>query len=314
MVFSTDYLVDPARNDNSITPFLREQITMAEFIKKYNVSDKEWFTSYQLIVPYFAQIDCYSHLSIKSSYTFPSKEELIPVLSKTKLVMLDPRTNSLMKSAWVDDSDADLYLMLSFKINGLESTINDGFDVFMKSGESKEDEIITVRFHTNPAYSEHVEYRENNVLIHKSVKQDEWMEIAVPVSKIFINYYNSSPDRIYISLVVNSDKSTLSVVVNKIEIFDNFTGLVLYFEDFEPIGGTLEMKISNGYYKYCIGYIGNGALTYLNLNYVEVEKIPIHRHQNEDKIVYIKILLNKNYYSELHKQHILGKIVTEPGS
>jgi len=261
---STDYLIDPAKNDNYITPLLNEQILMSKALVKYNISDKEWFISHQIITSYFSQIDCYNHLNIKSDYAFPPKEKLLPIFSKIKLVMLDPATKfHMMSKPWVADSNMDLYLNLTFRITGMESSVNDGFDIYMRSEDKK---IIIVRYHTNPDFDEKVEFRKNNIVIHKIVKQNVWNNEKIPISKLFIKYYNCSPTKIYISLIVNADRSTLSVDIDKIEAFDDVTGLVLYSEDFEPIGNTLKMSISKGFFKYRIGNIGNGALTYLYLN------------------------------------------------
>jgi len=309
---STDYLTDPAKNDNAITPFLNEQISMSKALTKYNISDKEWFISHQIITSYFSQIDCYNHLNIKSDYAFPPREKLLPIFSKIKLVMLDPATKFHMKSKpWVADSNMDAYLRINFKIIGRETTINDGFDIFMRDN----DKVIVVRYHTNKNFSKvNITKRSDKwkcVYIHRFVEENKIITEDIPINRLFMEYYNYTPKNVYISLLNNADKSTLIVNVNKIEIFDNIIKQTLYYEDFEPIGGTLRMSISNGLYKYRIGNIGNGALTYLYLNYIEVEKIPIHQHQNTDKIVYAPILLNKKYYPELHKQYILERIVIE---
>lgn len=311
-IVRSDYLKDPLYNDGYTTISLADQINLSKEIKKYDVTDKDWFNSLHLIITYLSQVDSYNHINIKSKHSFPSREEFIKVLDEEQvnLVVLDPTTRLHMSSkSWVNDNNSNISIQMKFRIIGKEKNKEDGLDICLKDNKN----LTVFRVHTEEKYIKYGTENFNNITIfNRFINESEWTELNIYTRDIFNKQYDNISNRFYYTIILNADhNSSLTVDIDYIKVIDIDLGIIIFNEDFdnykpkinisndsnilsENSTTYLRMNAKNKLTKLIVGTIGNGVLSYIYLNYDIVEKIPMKRHQNTDNIVYTEILTRKN--------------------
>lgn len=313
-VLKGDYIKDPIYIDNFISPSLEEQIQLSNVIKSYNVTDKNWFVSYAMTIPFLLQIDSYNHINIEPHDTYPSRYKLIDILEKNRvyMILLDPGTRNLI-SLKTNDSKTNISIQMRLRITGSETGKDDGFDIYAQDGNN----VTVVRIHTNDKYApEKIDtYLKGNILrryTHMTVKELEWTNLDLNLSNIFKIQHGYIPKKFNLSIMLNADNnSSLTADIDYIKIFDTDADMRIFEEDFDNYKSKislredsqifqensttyLRIKAMNKRTQLKIGSIGNGVLSYMHLNYFLTEKVPMHMHQNTNKIVYSEIWLRKD--------------------